>query len=158
VRQQFEFLPHGVVFFKMKIIIKTTGFELTPSIKNYINEKIGSIAKFLPDLFNKEYYDGYFGKGKPKVEAWVEVGKTTKHHRKGKVFFAECQMNLPGGTVRVEATSNDLKQAIVEVKDKLQREVKQYKEKIRDEFKRGDRAVKKELKISSQAKLKKKAE
>ncbi len=114
----------------MKIIIRTKKIELNQELKDYINEKINSLEKFLKILQDKEkYFDKFFGKGKPRVEAWVEVEKTTLHHKKGPVFRAECQLRLPGQSIRAEAVSEDLRLAINEVKDKLQREFKQYKEK-----------------------------
>jgi len=38
----------------MKIIIKTKNLELTPSLENYINEKIGSLEKFIKNLQKEE--------------------------------------------------------------------------------------------------------
>jgi len=70
------------------------------------------------------------GKGKPRVEAWVEIGKESRHHQKGPYFLAECQMRFPKKSLRSVAESEDLRQAITEVKDELQRELKQYKTKL----------------------------
>ncbi len=114
----------------MKIIIKATDIKLDRALKAYIQEKIGGLEKFAEIFQGKKYYNGFFGKGKPRVEVWVEVGRTTHHHYKGLVFRAEVQMRLPGKTIRAEAVEEDLKLAIVETKDKLQRELKQYKGKI----------------------------
>jgi len=114
----------------MKIIIRTKKIELNQELEDYINEKINSLEKFLKILQDKEkYFNQFFGKGKPRVEAWVEVEKITLHHKKGPVFRAECQLRFPGQSIRAEATSENLRLAINEVKDKLQREFKQYKEK-----------------------------
>ena len=118
----------------MKIVIKTKNFRLTKTIKNFIEEKINSLEKF-SKIFGKEYYNHFFGRGKPRAEAWVEVGKETLHHKKGPYFWAECQMRLPGRSLRSTARSNDLKLAIIEIKDELQRELKEYKEKIIDKTK-----------------------
>lgn len=112
----------------MKIVIKTTGIKLNQAIKNFIEEKINDLEKF-SEIFGEKYFNGYFGKGKPRVESWVEVGKITRHHQKGPIFRAECQMRFPGKSLRAEVVSKNLKSAIVEVKDELQRQLKQYKEK-----------------------------
>lgn len=112
----------------MKIVIKATGIKLNRALKTYIQEKIGGLEKFVEIFQEKKYYNGFFGKGKPRVEAWVEIGRTTRHHYKGPVFRAEVQMRLPGKSLRAEAVREDLKLAIVEVKDELQRELKEYKE------------------------------
>ena len=139
----------------MKIVIKTTGLKLNRALRNYIQEKIGSLERFANVFQNEKYYDGFFGKGKPRAEVWVEIGRTTLHHQKGLVFRAEAQMRLAGKSLRAEATGKDLKLAIVEVKDKLQRQLKQYKNKISAITKRRTRVFKKSIRLSSSAKFEK---
>lgn len=137
----------------MKIIVRTKNIKLTQSLRNYIKEKINSLEKFAQDFFGKEYFKHLFEKGKPKIEAWVEVGKITQHHQKGKIFWAECQMRFPGKSLRAAARSKDLKQSIVEVKDILQKQVKEYKGKMEAEAKRNQRKLKRKLKIAPGARL-----
>jgi ribosome-associated translation inhibitor RaiA len=62
-------------------------------------------------------------------------------------------MRLPGKSLRSEACSGDLRLAITEVKDELQRQLKQYKNKITAKTKRGQRKRKKSLHLSSLAKF-----
>jgi ribosomal subunit interface protein len=107
----------------MKIIIKTTNLKLNQALKNFIEEKVNSLEKF----------------SKSKVEAWVEIGKTTLHHQKGPFFRAECQMRFPGKSLRATALSKDLRPAITEVKDELQRQLKQYKNKLTAQTRRKQR-------------------
>lgn len=114
----------------MKIVIKTTNIKLNRALENFIERKINDLEKFSKIFLPKKYFDGYYRKGKPRAEAWVEIGKTTLHHRTGPFFRAECQMRLPGKSLRSEALAKDLRQAIVEVKDELQRQLKQYKNKL----------------------------
>lgn len=109
----------------MKITIKATNLKLTSSLKNYIEEKINDLEKFIPQTEEKDFFSG---KGKPSFEAWVEVGKTTVHHHKGKVFRAECQIRLPGKSLRAESIKEDLHLAVDEVKDELQIEIKKYRQ------------------------------
>jgi putative sigma-54 modulation protein len=101
----------------MKINIKATGLDLTPSIVRYIEEKISSVEKFLVK----------FGK-KSEIEVFFEIARTTKHHRKGEVFRAEANMELPGKVLRADHEDWDVRVAIDKVKDKLQAEIKKYKE------------------------------
>ena len=129
----------------MKIIIKTKNIKLNRALKDYIEEKLNSLEKFLKTFQKKIYYNHFFGKGKPRIEAWVEIGKESLHHQKGPVFRAEVQMRFPGRSLRAEAVSKNLREAITEVKDELQREFKQYKEKIISLQKKKTRALKKEL-------------
>lgn len=136
----------------MKIIIKATNLKLNQAIESYVEKKIGSLEKFLKIFQNNKYYNDFFGKGKPKMEAWIEIGRSTLHHRKGAIFCAEAQMRLPKMSIRSEAKAEDLKTAITQVKDELQEELKKYKEKMTALTKRKDRAFKKELKLSPAAK------
>lgn len=101
----------------MKINIKSTNLDLTPALKEYIEEKIGSLVKFLT-RFDAE----------GAVESRVEVGRTTRHHHKGPVFRAEVNIDVPGKVLRAEAEDLDIRTAIDEVKDKLKREAEKYKE------------------------------
>jgi ribosomal subunit interface protein len=133
----------GFSFNGMKINILTKNIKLTPALKDFIEEKINPLEKFAKILHNREYYNHFLGRGKPRVEAWIEIGKETLHHKKGPFFWAECQMRFPGKSIRVRARSEDLKVAINEVKDESQRELKEYKEKIMAKEKRGARIFKK---------------
>lgn len=113
----------------MKINIKTKNLSLTPSLQDYINEKIGSLEKFITVS-----------------EIFVEVEKETKHHRHGEVFGAEAQIMLPGKSLVAKATSDDLLAAIVKVKDEMQQEIKKYKTKKMVSKRSGGRKAKEELK------------
>lgn len=114
----------------MKIVIKTTNLKLNQEIRDYIQEKIGSLEKFARVFQSKNYYNGFFGKGKPRIEVWLEIGKITRHHQKGDIFRAEAQMRFPGKSLRAESERENLKLAITEIKDELQRELKKHKEKL----------------------------
>jgi ribosomal subunit interface protein len=137
----------------MKIVIKTKNLKLNRALEEFIEEKINSLEKFSKIFYTETYFNGFFGKGKPKIEAWVEVGKTTLHHQKGPWFYAECQMRFPKKSLRSVAQREDLKLAICEVKDELQRELKQYKEKLAAQTKRRARVLKKELKLAPEARF-----
>lgn len=109
----------------MKITIKSTNLTLSDSIYAYISTKINSLDKFVQNVGEESAI------GNPPIECWVEVEKTTEHHRKGNIFRAEGQIRLPGASgVRAEATEWDLHQAIDMVKDELQRQLKRYKRKM----------------------------
>lgn len=116
----------------MKITIKATNIELTQSIRTEAENKIGELEKYIQS-FNKEEA---VIKGKPLYEVWVEVGRTTRHHKKGDIFRAEVQIRLPGKSLRAESENTDLYQAIDEVRNELKTELKRYKEKQIDRRKR----------------------
>lgn len=125
----------------MRIVIKTTNIKLDKAFEDFINEKIGGLKKFLK-IFQE---DKKIKKGKRLDEIFVEVGKETRHHKKGPFFRAEAQVYLPGKSLRSEAIAEDLKTAIVEVKDELQQEIKKYKLKFIDSYRRKQRKLKNRL-------------
>lgn len=98
----------------MQIIITGTNFDLNERSKEYVHEKIGSLDRFVSVLGES-------------VEARVEIGRTTTGQQKGEVYRAECNLNVPGGLLRSEATDENLFNAIDAVKDEMQREIKKYK-------------------------------
>jgi len=115
----------------MKIIIKTTNIKLSPSIHQYVEEKIGGLEKFLKN-FNPEL-----------IEAKVEIGKTTRGQRQGDIFRVEVNLSLNGKLLRAAQVEESLYAAIDSVKDELAREIKHYKEKEATKFVRGARSWKK---------------
>jgi putative sigma-54 modulation protein len=123
----------------MKIVIKTTNIDLTPSLKDYTEKKIGELEKFFQMIRGKGQD---FEKGKPPYEVWVELERTTRHHHKGRVFRAECQIRLPGRSLRAESVKEDIYLAIDDVRDELQREVDRYKQKQVSRYKRMARRMK----------------
>lgn len=114
----FEYLVIPVYNAPMKIKIKGTQLEVTPAIRSAIEEKIGSLGRFI----EKYEVEG-------ELEAFVEVGRTTAHHHKGEVFRAEVNLELPGHLIRVEETGDDLYPLITKVRDVLKHEITKYKEK-----------------------------
>ena len=96
----------------MNIKIKSSLLELTPSIEEAINEKIGSLEKYFDNIIVCE----------------VEVGKTTEHHHKGDIFKAEVNLEVPGKILRAEAVTDDLYKSIGEARSKLKMEIVKYKE------------------------------
>lgn len=114
-----------------KLIIKKTNIKLDAAIYDYIEEKIGSLEKFLLGID----YD--------LAEARVEVGKSTRHHRKGEIFRVEMNLSLPGKLLRAEAEKKDIYTAITTVKDEMQQLIKKYKSEPMAKYKRGARILKK---------------
>ncbi|MFH1286676.1 MAG: ribosome-associated translation inhibitor RaiA [Candidatus Magasanikbacteria bacterium] len=99
----------------MNINIKSTNIELTDAVKEYALEKIGSLEK---------YFDNIQG-------ADIDLGMHSTHHQKGKVFYAEVNMLVPGKKLRVVKDSEDQYKAIDKVKDHLKAELEKMKGKMR---------------------------
>ena len=101
----------------MQIYIKATNLDLTPALKEYVEEKVGGLATYL----SKWESDGA-------VKTRVEIARTTNHHKKGDVFLATIDLHLPGKTLRAEETEWDARIAIDRARDTMQREIVKYKE------------------------------
>lgn len=121
----------------MKIIIKTKNLDFTEGLQNFIEEKIGSIKKFInilkADTLEKE---------KTLAEIFVEIEKETQHHKKGKVFLVKTQIILPGKSLVAWFRADDLFKAIIGAKDELKMEIEKYKFKKIDKNRRQQRKAK----------------
>jgi ribosomal subunit interface protein len=124
----------------MEITIKTKDIELTTELKEFIEKKISPLEKFLKFLYNKNHFQE-----KPEIKLFLEIGKTTKHHKKGEVFFAEGQLEFPGGILYSTSTAKDIKLAIIETREELERQIKKYKEKYKNKIEK-DRKIKEKIK------------
>jgi len=101
----------------MIIKLKETNLTLIPITKDYVEKKLQPLGRFV-----KRYEE------KGEIHMFVEIAKTTKHHQKGNIFYAEVTMELPKSIIRVEATNIDVRAALNEVTDLVKRECQQYKE------------------------------
>jgi putative sigma-54 modulation protein len=102
----------------MQINIKATKIELTPKIKDYIQEKVDMLEKFL----------GSVTVSNCDVEIALEGGGQTS----GDIYRAELNIAVPGELLRVEKTEKDIFKAIDKVKDHMARSITRYKEKRQD--------------------------
>jgi len=102
----------------MKINIRANKIDLTPSITKYIEDKIGSLDKFV---------EGFEVDGETKVS--VEIARTSKHHLHGEVFCAEASLNLKKHILMAKEIDEDAYVVIDKVKDTLKIEILKFKEK-----------------------------
>jgi putative sigma-54 modulation protein len=110
----------------MKINIKATNMDLTAPIRQYTEEKVESLLKFFDNI----------------TKADIDVGLKSHHHLKGKIFYAEFNLHVPGNILRVSKNAEDLYKAIDKVKDHLKIELEKLKEKMRAKDKKVLRASK----------------
>ncbi len=104
----------------MEIKIKATAIELTDAIRQYVDERMESIAKLVDD------YDAA-----AMVE--VEVGKSTQHHNKGPYMRAEINLTFLGNLFRSVEEREDLYEAIDVCKDEVRRQLVEHKDRAKDE-------------------------
>lgn len=112
--------------------IKATNMELTGALTDYVNKKILSISKFVS--FGEE------------ASIYVEVGKTTKHHKQGDYFKAEFDVTINGEKFFTDSEKSDLYKAIDDAKDEVIKKIKNKKNKKETLYKRGATSIKKMMK------------
>ncbi|MFC1721804.1 ribosome hibernation-promoting factor, HPF/YfiA family [Patescibacteria group bacterium] len=98
----------------MKIVIKGTNTDLTPSLKEYVYEKVGSLEKFFKRV----------------VEVNVEL-EVDRKHKSGEIYRAEVMMFVPRDVLRAEEKATDMYAAIDLVIPKLAKQLEKYKGKIK---------------------------
>jgi ribosomal subunit interface protein len=111
----------------MNIIVKTKNFEMTPSLREFVEDRIGSLEKYF-DLLREADDPSLVSE----IDAVVEVGKTTLHHRKGDICRAEVLLTFHSNKLRAAKSADDIEKAIVAVRDDLQRQITDFKEKAID--------------------------
>lgn len=113
----------------MQTDIKATNIELTDAIRTYVQQKIDTL-------------DAKVARFGEVVRAEVEVGRTTKHHKKGpEVFRAEVHVRLPGKLVYASADHEDLYTAINNAKKEAERQIAAFKGALADKNKKATRGA-----------------
>ncbi len=107
----------------MKINIRATKIDLTDAIRDFAQEKMDMLEKYLGDV--------------KVINCDVEVGLVSNHHQKGDIYRAEVNLQVPGEILRVEKTEPDLYKSIDKVKDHLMRSIRRYKQKAFDKKRAG---------------------
>lgn len=112
----------------MNITLQGTHFQLTQEVRDYVNEKIGDAFRAFGDM------------DLTPVEVAVELEMTTHHHRHDeRLYRAEVNVAMPRRRLRAEASADDWRRAIVQVKHTLMREIRRWRERRIDEARKGAR-------------------
>ena len=115
----------------MKINIKATNMELTEAITDYVNKKLSSIEKFIKS---------------GTMSGYIEIGKTTNHHKQGDVYKAEFDIKINGERFFTQTSTSDLYTSIDDAKEEIVRRITETKDRKKTLFKRGAISVKKMIK------------
>lgn len=86
--------------------------ELSDAVKDYINKKMTALNKFYGDKI---------------IRATVVVGIDSRHHMKGKKFFAESRLEIAGNDVFASKFEETLYKAIDKIRDYLELELNKHK-------------------------------
>lgn len=109
----------------MQFSIKGTNLDLTESIKEYAEEKVTHLEKYLGKIDH----------------AKVELERDRKH-RTGNVMRAEVMLVVGGKTMLADASSEDIFASIDLVMPKLKEQISKFKDKRSTLQKRGARSAK----------------
>ncbi len=110
----------------MQVLISGKGVEVTDAIKEYITKKISSLDKFYDKIIRADV---------------VVCLETNNHHQKGKIFVADCKLEVPGKDLFASKNEISLYKAIDKVRDYLENELKKHKVMTREKEKKDRREV-----------------
>jgi putative sigma-54 modulation protein len=97
----------------MEISVRGKNIELTPSLKGYIDEKIGRLDRYLDSIRS------------------VDVALTVERNRSiEKTQRAEVTVHVNGSVIRAEESTVSMYSSVDIVVEKLERQLKKYKSKI----------------------------
>src|SRR3989344_6570087 len=114
----------------MNIVIETRNFDLTPSLKSYINKKFEPLAKFIPASADAKL-----------IEGGVEPDT---HQRHGEVFLTRVKVGSLG--LYADGRGETAFAAIDDVEADIKRELRRHKAKRQTNLLNSDRELKRRLK------------
>lgn len=106
----------------MTINLRAVGMDLTPAIREYVEEKFGTLEKYAAHIIQMD----------------VEIGLETKHHNKGEIFSCSVNVDIPGDLLKIERTADGLYKAIDEVRDHVRETLAQRKDRQIDSHRKGE--------------------
>ncbi|MBI5135348.1 HPF/RaiA family ribosome-associated protein [Candidatus Uhrbacteria bacterium] len=98
----------------MTTTLKQTDIKINPAEQKHIDQHVAKLNTIV-----KKYGTG--------VMLEIEVGRLSRHHRKGEIYHAECNLTLPKKLLRAEAEGQDVITAFEACRKELLREIDRYK-------------------------------
>ncbi|HET8574582.1 MAG TPA: HPF/RaiA family ribosome-associated protein [Candidatus Paceibacterota bacterium] len=114
----------------MQINIKMTSMEITESISEKLNKSTAHIEKILHE------------KAEDSALLTVEIGKKTKHHRQGDIFFTQLHLVRDGDDFNVMSEKEELLDSIDAAEEELLRQIKSKQDKRKDLTRQGGKEIK----------------
>lgn len=103
----------------MDLIVSGKNIKLTPSLKNYVSEKVGKLA-------------GFWGKI---IRARVELN-VEKSAKEGKASEVNVNLEVPGKDITAQVKASEMHEAIDLVVPKLESQIRKAKGKMEDKIRR----------------------
>ena len=118
----------------MRIQVKASGVLVTPAFRKYIEDKL---TRPLEKILGRD------AKNDPLLE--IEFSRSTQHHKKGRVWYAEANLALGKRVLRGEAEGEDPHETIDILEDEFLREVKRFRSKAVERERKSARELKRRL-------------
>lgn len=100
----------------MKLNLKATDINISPQVRSYLERKLLSLTKLV------DFDD-------PAVTIDMELGRASRHHQTGDIFFAEINIFRGKESFRAVADRPDIMNAIDGMRDAIARELSSRKDK-----------------------------
>lgn len=113
----------------MNLHIKATNLELVARLDEYIRKRAQSLEKLIP-------------REDTSADLYVEVAKTTEHHKSGDVFRAEFSLHIAGKNIYAASEGGDIYTAIDAAKDQALYALRSHRGKQESRFRRAGRRLK----------------
>lgn len=101
----------------MRISLQGSKLLLTDALKEYVTKRLMPLERYLK-RFERD--------GDVLLE--VEIARSTRHHRKGDVYYIELNLSLPKKMIRIEQDDADVRAGIDVAHQRLKAAVEAYKE------------------------------
>lgn len=129
----------------VRVTISKKNLTITPALANYVDAKI---VRPVQKLLSKDSVGDL-----PILD--LQIGRSSGHHRKGKVYFVRATLRLNGKLMRAEVAHEDVRAACDVMEEELRQDIVSWRDKNRTLFRRGARSLKKELHFDPAARLRK---
>lgn len=162
----------------MRISIRAKNLEITPALHAYIEAKIiAPVKRLLRDAAlaplemrnertgaastqNAEYASVPVSVRNKSLTGFselplldIEISRTTRHHRKGRVYYAEAMLTIGKTVLRAEVDDEDIRAACDLLQEELAQEIRRFKGRATAQNRRGAREAKKEIRYTPEARL-----
>ncbi len=106
----------------MNINVNFTGIDPTDAIRDYATDKAEGLLNYFEKITSID----------------IDVGMKSRHHNKGKVFYAEMKLQIPSKpSLYISKEAEDLYKAIDKVRDHLKVELEKIKGKMQQKDREG---------------------
>ena len=119
----------------MRTAIKETHLKLLPAQMRHLERAVAAVEKLLDPSDTLAAAD-------------IEIERTTRHHRRGKIFRAEINLRASLGSFRAEAHGESVAAAIDGMKDEIVQQLTEKKDKSRGLMKKGALKLKQQMRDS----------